>query len=193
MAHAGLEHGPGEGQVERLQHGGVGVLAEGFGQAAVDRHPDVVAQALHVRLPGEEGGGACGRQLGLVGHEKVDISHGGHHVGARRTPAVDFHFGKGLEPAPEDLGHEVVLGREVGVGGGGRHARTPGDLAHGEALVAMGPDLVDGGVGQALDGIGLALGEMPADGLGGDHQLPPCLAMRSSTWELSFAPFGQPT
>ena len=81
---------------------------------------------------------------------------------------VHPNVGQRLEPTPEDLGHQMVLRREIGVGGGRGHPGPAGDVAHGEAFVAVGPDLVHGGVGQALHGVGLALAEVAAHGLDGE-------------------------
>ena len=84
------------------------------------------------------------------------------HPGGRRAAPVGGDPGPVLEPPPEHLGHQVVLGGEVGVGGGRGHARPAGHVAHGEALVAGAPDLLHRGVGQPGDGVGLALAQVAA-------------------------------
>ena len=138
---------------------GGGVVAQRPDQAVPDVRADAVAQAGHLGVRGEHGGGARRGQLGLVGHEQRDVGQGGADPAGGGASAVHRRFGQGPQASPEDLGDQVVLGREVGVGGGRGHAGPAGHVAHGEAVVAVLAQLLHRGVGQAVHRLGLAVAQ----------------------------------
>ena len=74
VAHARLQQRAGQRQVERPEHGRVGVLAERRGQVLVEGRADAVAQALHVGVGREDRGGGRRGQLGLVGDEQGELA-----------------------------------------------------------------------------------------------------------------------
>jgi len=160
-AHAGLEHRPRQGEVERVDHAVVGVVAERVGEARQEPEADDPPQARDVGVAGEEGVGAGGGQLRLPGDDLGDVAD------RRGDPVGGIGFGRvvgrrlGLEPAAEHLGDEVVLRREVRVGGGGGDPGAPGDVAHRQAVVSGVAHLVDRRRGQPLDRVGLTLAQVP--------------------------------
>ena len=93
--------------------------------------------------------------------EQGEVAQGVGDPGAGVVAAVDGCAGEGLQPAPEHLGDEVVLRREVGVGGGRRHAGPAGHVADGEPVVAVGAQLGDGRLHQGVDTVGSSLGRAP--------------------------------
>ena len=84
---------------------------------------------------------------------------------ATGTRRVDLDRRKVLGAPPQDLGQQVVLGTEVGVGGGGRHAGPPGHAADGQAGVADLLGLVLGRLHQCGHHLGLPGGEPAPGGL----------------------------
>ena len=63
------------------------------------------------------------------------------------------------EPAPEHLGDDVLLGREVGVRGRRADSGLGGDSPHGQAGKPIPGEDLDRGLAQAFDGVGLFGGQ----------------------------------
>jgi hypothetical protein len=101
------------------------------------------------------------------GDEQRDLPQGGGDPGERRPAAVGDDRLERLEPPPEDLGDEVVLRPEVGVGGGGRHPGSLGHVAHRQPVVAHLAQLDEGRIDQRIDPIGLPPGQLASRRVGG--------------------------
>ncbi len=135
-------------------------------QGGAEAHP----QARHLGTGTEEGGRARRGHGRIVGHEQPEHAQlGGDPLGRGAVPGR-LHRGEGLQAAPEHLGQEVVLGGEVGVGRGRRHAGPAGHGAHRHALVARGPRLVGGRLHQLLHHRRLTRREAAARRLGRRHR-----------------------
>ena len=164
--------------------GRVGVV----GPSASDRRsctnaPDRVAQVLHVGI-GRRAAPWCtprrARARSTTSRPTSRMAAATRAAGPRRRSGRNT--GSSAQPAPEHLGDEVVLGREVRVRGGRRHAGPPGHVAHGQAGVAMRSQLVERGVGQPLDRIGLAPAELPAGRLGQCSRPPDWTSVQTVVW-----------
>ncbi len=149
VPHPGPQHRTGVGQIEAEQDGGIGVGAERRGDPGVQLGAEPHSQSPHVGPAAEQGGGARRRQFRIVGHEQTKIlERAGQSIGNALTPGRSGDGRQRIEPPPQDLGQQVVLGGEVGVGGGRGHAGSPRHAAHGEPLVSTLTRLVGGGVDQ---------------------------------------------
>ena len=70
-----------------------------------------------------------------------------------------YRGGRSDETAPEHLGNQVLLGREVGVGGGGSDAGLGRHATHGQTGETISAEEFDRGPAQTIDGIGLLGGQ----------------------------------
>ncbi len=136
-------------------------------QPAVERSADADAQPLHVGVAGQDRGGGGGGQLRLTGDEVGDLAEGRRDAVDRGGGAVDVRDREAIDPAGEHLGDEVVLRAEVGVRRGRRDAGPPGHVAHGEPVVPAEAELLDRGVDERVDAVGLASPQVPAAHLRG--------------------------
>ena len=79
-------------------------------------------------------------------------------AGGRIAGVVRGARGAG-QPAPEHLGDQVLLGREVRVGRGGSDTGLGGHPAHGQSGESLAAEELDRGPAQPVDGVGLFGGQ----------------------------------
>ena len=158
VAHARAHEGAGVEHLQRVDDVGIDVGPERRGQPIADVTPDAQSQHLDVGVLAQQRVGHRARELGLVGDQQSDVPE--HLDDARCRVAGFMRRGRGGdEPAPEHLGDQMLLGREVGVGGRRPDTGLGGHAAHGQTGETLSAQELDRGPAQTIDGVGLLGGQ----------------------------------
>ena len=135
---------------------------------------------LHVGPVAEQRRGAGGGHRRAVGRAQAHLAHHVRHPLGHRPVQVHRGGGSGLHATPEDLGEQVVLGAEVGVGGGRGHPGAPGDAADGDGTRTRAPPPRRPPPPPGAPPPRLALGQVPAGRLHGAAGVPAPVTRRRS-------------